>query len=97
MINYDRERGGVTVHIEAHPKVASLLRVRDARPEDSGNYTCAAANTESASVTVYITEGESGVVHWCYCGVGVCCNEVLLRQCSFNLFYTVFLVVHLPW
>ncbi|XP_045121230.1 hemicentin-2-like isoform X2 [Portunus trituberculatus] len=61
MINYDRERGGVTVHIEAQPKVASLLRVRDARPEDSGNYTCAAANTESASVTVYITEAANKI------------------------------------
>ena len=61
MINYDHERG-VTVHIQAHPKVASLLRVSDAQPEDSGNYTCTAANTESASVNVYITEGESGFV-----------------------------------
>ncbi|XP_050692723.1 lachesin-like isoform X2 [Eriocheir sinensis] len=61
MINYDRERGGVAVHIEARPRVASRLRVSDARPEDSGNYTCAAANTKPASVTVYITEAANKI------------------------------------
>ncbi|XP_063884653.1 hemicentin-2-like [Scylla paramamosain] len=56
MINYDRRRGGVEVRVEAGPKVASRLKVSGARPEDSGNYTCAAANTEAASVFVYVTE-----------------------------------------
>ncbi|XP_071526927.1 opioid-binding protein/cell adhesion molecule homolog isoform X2 [Panulirus ornatus] len=56
MINYDRERGGVHVHIDTGPRVRSQLSVSNARPSDSGNYTCAAANTESASITVYITE-----------------------------------------
>ncbi|MPC40658.1 hypothetical protein E2C01_034223 [Portunus trituberculatus] len=56
MINYDRRRGGVEVRVQAGPKVASRLRVSGARQEDSGNYTCAAANTEAASVFVYVTE-----------------------------------------
>ncbi|XP_045107138.1 hemicentin-1-like [Portunus trituberculatus] len=56
MINYDRRRGGVEVRVEAGPKVASRLKVSGARPEDSGNYTCAAANTEAASVFVYVTD-----------------------------------------
>ncbi|XP_042230265.1 hemicentin-2-like isoform X2 [Homarus americanus] len=56
MINYDRERGGVSVHIESGPRVKSLLSVSNARSSDSGNYTCAAANTKPASITVYITE-----------------------------------------
>ena len=58
MINYDRERGGVNVQINTGPRVRSRLTVVDARPTDSGNYTCAAANTASASITVYITEGK---------------------------------------
>ena len=57
MINYDRRRGGVEVRVQAGPQVASRLKVNGARPEDSGNYTCAAANTEPASVVVYVTEG----------------------------------------
>ena len=61
MINYDRRRGGVEVRVEAGPKVASRLRVNDARPQDSGNYTCAAANTEPASVFVYVTEGNTHI------------------------------------
>ncbi|XP_066946151.1 junctional adhesion molecule B-like [Macrobrachium rosenbergii] len=57
MINYDRERGGVNVHIDTGPRVRSRLTLTHATPADSGNYTCAAANTEPASITVYITEG----------------------------------------
>ncbi|KAK7074701.1 hypothetical protein SK128_025778, partial [Halocaridina rubra] len=57
MINYDRERGGVKVHIDTGPRVRSRLSLTHATPADSGNYTCAAANTEPASITVYITEG----------------------------------------
>ncbi|KAA0202929.1 hypothetical protein HAZT_HAZT001154 [Hyalella azteca] len=59
MINYDKERGGISVTIEAEPDVRSRLTVTDARQSDSGNYTCDAANTEPASITVYITQGMS--------------------------------------
>jgi len=55
MINYDTERGGVTVSIEKLPQVKSELSVTNANIADSGNYTCEAANTEPASITVYIT------------------------------------------
>ncbi|XP_069184334.1 cell surface A33 antigen isoform X3 [Procambarus clarkii] len=61
MINYDRERGGVNVHIDTGPRVRSQLSVSNARSSDSGNYTCAAANTESASITVYITEADNKI------------------------------------
>ena len=56
MINYDTERGGVEVDIDTGPP-RSRLTVSDARASDSGNYTCMAANTASASIMVYITEG----------------------------------------
>ncbi|KAK7083938.1 hypothetical protein SK128_012264 [Halocaridina rubra] len=57
MINYDRERGGVKVHIDTGPRVRSRLTLTYATPADSGNYTCSAANTEPASIVVYVTEG----------------------------------------
>ncbi|KAK3868334.1 hypothetical protein Pcinc_026264 [Petrolisthes cinctipes] len=56
MINYDRERGGVTVHMESEDRVRTKLTVSNATPADSGNYTCDAANTRAASITVYVTK-----------------------------------------
>ncbi|KAA0200497.1 hypothetical protein HAZT_HAZT009434 [Hyalella azteca] len=57
MINYDQERGGVVVHMETEPRVMSRLTIADARPSDSGNYTCDADNTLADSISVYITAG----------------------------------------
>ncbi|KAF2367248.1 Immunoglobulin I-set [Trinorchestia longiramus] len=57
MINYDQQRGGINVEIDMEPRVRSRLTISDARPSDSGNYTCDAENTGPASITVYITQG----------------------------------------
>ena len=57
MINYDRERGGIDVVIEQRPRVRSGLIIERARVSDTGNYTCAAANTVPASIYVYVTQG----------------------------------------
>lgn len=56
MINYDAARG-VTVLTEPGPKTQSALAIRAAGPQHSGNYTCAAANTEPAHIYVYVSEG----------------------------------------
>lgn len=56
MINYDAARG-VTVQTEPGPKTQSALAIRSAAPRHSGNYTCAAANTEPAHIYVYVSEG----------------------------------------
>ncbi|XP_050720357.1 hemicentin-2-like [Eriocheir sinensis] len=61
MINYERQRGGVEVHVEGGPTVTSRLTVSDAQQQDSGNYTCAAANTDAASVFVYVTEEDNKI------------------------------------
>ncbi|KAF2367516.1 Immunoglobulin V-set domain [Trinorchestia longiramus] len=57
MINYDQQRGGINVEIDTEPRVRSRLTISDARPSDSGNYTCDADNTAPDSITVYITAG----------------------------------------
>lgn len=56
MINYDAARG-VTVATAPGPKTQSALAIRAAGPQHSGNYTCAAANTEPAHIYVYVSEG----------------------------------------
>ncbi|XP_075981519.1 protein amalgam-like [Anticarsia gemmatalis] len=56
MINYDVSRG-VSVLTEPGPKTQSALAIRAAGPQHSGNYTCAAANTEPAHIYVYVSEG----------------------------------------
>lgn len=37
----------------------SSLVIHNARPEDSGNYTCSPSNLDSASVTLHVLNGES--------------------------------------
>ncbi|XP_013192634.2 zwei Ig domain protein zig-8 [Amyelois transitella] len=56
MINYDAARG-VSVSTEPGAKTQSTLSIRAAAPAHSGNYTCAAANTEPAHIYVYVSEG----------------------------------------
>ncbi|KAG7301805.1 hypothetical protein JYU34_014834 [Plutella xylostella] len=56
MINYDAARG-VAVRTERGGKTQSTLAIRRAAPRHSGNYTCRAADTEPASILVYVSEG----------------------------------------
>lgn len=58
MINYDTQRGGITVETEPGPRTQSRLTIRDASDADSGNYTCSASNTEAASIFVFVSEGD---------------------------------------
>ncbi|XP_071539089.1 zwei Ig domain protein zig-8-like isoform X3 [Panulirus ornatus] len=71
LINYS-SRGGISVVTDKHSRTSRLVVTR-ATTEDSGNYTCAPANAEPASVSVYILNagehpaamqgGESTSVH----------------------------------
>lgn len=60
LINYS-SRGGISVVTDKLSRTSRLVVTR-ATPADSGNYTCAPANADPASVSVYIISGkvESG-------------------------------------
>ncbi|XP_049548673.1 hemicentin-1-like [Anopheles darlingi] len=56
VINYS-QRGGISVLTEQQTRTSRLLIAR-ASPSDSGNYTCAPSNSDSASVVVHVIKGE---------------------------------------
>ena len=71
MINYDGSDGGrgggsgsgngVSVHVRKSKgglETTSSLTLRNAAPGDSGNYTCQPSNARSASIHVFVSEGE---------------------------------------
>ena len=56
MINYNRD-GGVEVILETGGNVTkSILLVDNVGDSNTGNYSCAAPNTQPASIIVYISE-----------------------------------------
>lgn len=61
MINYDATRKGITVETDPSPRTQSKLTILDATEADSGNYTCSAPNTLSASILVFVSEGNYNV------------------------------------
>lgn len=56
LVNYS-SRGGISVVTDKLSRTSRLLLTR-ATTADSGNYTCAPANAEPASVAVYIHIGK---------------------------------------
>ncbi|KAK4287661.1 hypothetical protein Pmani_039268 [Petrolisthes manimaculis] len=56
LVNFS-SRGGISVVTDKLSRTSRLVLTR-ATPADSGNYTCAPANAEPASVSVYILDGE---------------------------------------
>ncbi|CAN8011897.1 unnamed protein product, partial [Ixodes pacificus] len=61
MINYDAAKGGPG-HISGGKRgqdaYVSSLFIRNARQQDSGNYTCGPSNADSTSVVVHVLNGE---------------------------------------
>ncbi|KAH9369485.1 hypothetical protein HPB48_014335 [Haemaphysalis longicornis] len=61
VINYDEAKGGPG-HISGAKRppdaYVSSLFIRNARPQDSGNYTCGPSNADSTSVVVHVLNGE---------------------------------------
>lgn len=56
MINYDRERGVEVVL----GRYTSDLLIAKAQKTDSGNYTCAPSNAQSASIIVHVLNSTLG-------------------------------------
>ncbi|XP_076335978.1 lachesin-like isoform X2 [Tachypleus tridentatus] len=57
MINYDLPRGHIFVQKVRQDTAVSKLYIEDARPGDSGNYTCDPSNTGPSSVLVHVVKG----------------------------------------
>ncbi|KAG5683020.1 hypothetical protein PVAND_012330 [Polypedilum vanderplanki] len=58
-INFDSERGGVSVITEKADVTTSYLLIQRARASDSGQYTCSPSNANSKSVNVHILAGSN--------------------------------------
>uniref|UniRef100_A0A182SIS4 Ig domain-containing protein n=1 Tax=Anopheles maculatus TaxID=74869 RepID=A0A182SIS4_9DIPT len=58
IISYDSPRGGVSVITEKGDTTTSFLLIQNARPSDSGQYTCNPSNAKSKSVTVHVLNAE---------------------------------------
>lgn len=62
MINYDSSRGSITLQKAGGNTAISRLRIKEAQPYDSGNYTCCPSNADSVSTIVYVVKGEKQAV-----------------------------------
>ncbi|CAL7945057.1 unnamed protein product [Xylocopa violacea] len=54
IITYDPTRGGVSVVTEKGNTTKSFLLVQEAKPSDSGRYTCNPSNAQPKSITVHV-------------------------------------------
>ncbi|XP_076388378.1 zwei Ig domain protein zig-8 isoform X2 [Megachile rotundata] len=54
IISYDSSRGGVSVVTEKGDTTTSFLLVQEAKPSDSGRYTCNPSNSQPKSITVHV-------------------------------------------
>ncbi|XP_024946826.1 zwei Ig domain protein zig-8 isoform X3 [Cephus cinctus] len=58
IISYDSTRGDVSVVTEKGDSTTSSLLVQQAKPSDSGRYTCNPSNAQPKSITVHVLNGE---------------------------------------
>ncbi|XP_014483920.1 PREDICTED: basement membrane-specific heparan sulfate proteoglycan core protein-like isoform X2 [Dinoponera quadriceps] len=54
IISYDSTRGGISVVTEKGETTTSFLLVKEAKPSDSGRYTCNPSNAQPKSITVHV-------------------------------------------
>lgn len=58
IITYESPRGGVSVITKKEETTTSFLLIKNARPSDSGQYTCNPSNAKSQSVVVHVLNGK---------------------------------------
>uniref|UniRef100_T1JE39 Ig-like domain-containing protein n=1 Tax=Strigamia maritima TaxID=126957 RepID=T1JE39_STRMM len=58
MINYDDQRGGISVNTTKGNQTLSTLIIQNALRSDSGNYTCSPSTADQESVVVHVLNGE---------------------------------------
>lgn len=76
MINYDSSRGEITIQKSTGDSAISRLFIKDATPDDSGNYTCCPSNTEATSISVYVLNGTYGT-YKIFSFFSACTNDIL--------------------
>ena len=60
MVNYDLPSDSsvsVKTSTSAKGMTRSILTIKEAQPEDAGNYTCKPSNAIAASIQVFVSEG----------------------------------------
>ncbi|ODM93522.1 Lachesin [Orchesella cincta] len=58
IISYNSPRGGVSVLTEKGPTTTSYLLIQQAKPTDSGRYSCNPSNAVPHSIVVHVLNGE---------------------------------------
>ena len=77
MVNYDLPSDSsvsVKTSTSAKGMTRSILTIKEAQPEDAGNYTCKPSNAIAASIQVFVSEGS-----YTYLGVFVDPISILKR------------------
>ncbi|XP_042243412.1 uncharacterized protein LOC121880321 [Homarus americanus] len=59
VVNYESPRGGITVVTERGNTTKGYLLIQDARPSDTGNYSCGPSNTAFTTLRVHVLNGET--------------------------------------
>ncbi|CAG7720280.1 unnamed protein product [Allacma fusca] len=58
IISYNSPRGGVSVLTEKGETTTSYLLIQQAKPSDSGRYSCSPSNAAPHSIIVHVLQGE---------------------------------------
>ncbi|XP_069986176.1 zwei Ig domain protein zig-8 [Penaeus vannamei] len=97
VVNYESPRGGVTVTIERGNTSRSSLMIQEAKPPDTGNYTCAPSNTAPAFIHVHVLNGETPAAMQTNRGVAIAASPLghALLTCLLMGVHLVFLVENL--
>ncbi|XP_064094808.1 zwei Ig domain protein zig-8-like [Macrobrachium nipponense] len=58
-LEYDSPRGGITLLTERGKTTTGYLLIQNAKPSDTGNYSCSPSNTKPATLRLHVLNGET--------------------------------------